>query len=108
MRKLRKTIVITLVALAFGLFFSLVALDPYYYSTRPREPHPEVGRIYRQRVKGTRGVADVYLTRIEKLPLDYDGWILMVYSALFLTAYFLNQRWKVIRNPREEMPKKFY
>jgi hypothetical protein len=53
------------------LFFSFLALDPYYYSTRPREPHPESGRIYRKRVKGGAGVADVYLTRTEKLPYDY-------------------------------------
>jgi hypothetical protein len=43
-----------------------------------------------------RGVADVYLTRVEKLPLDYRGWILTIYAALFLTAYFLNRQWKVI------------
>jgi hypothetical protein len=38
MRPLRKAIVNTLFALGFTLFFSLVALDPYYCSTRPRDP----------------------------------------------------------------------
>ena len=108
MRTLRKTIVITFVALAVVLFCSFMALDPYYYSTRPREPHPESGRIYRERVKGGAGVADVYLTRTEKLPYDYGTWILNTYLLLFATAVLLNQRWKVIRNPREDMPKKLY
>src|SRR5438128_12333893 len=105
---LRKTIVITFIALAVVLFFSFMALDPYYYNTRPREPHPESGRIYRERVKGGGGVADVYLTRTEKLPYDYGEWILGAYGALFLTAWFLNQRWKVVSNPGENLPKKLY
>ena len=108
MRIPRKSIVITFVALAFTLFFSFITLDPYYYSTRPREPHPESGRIYRERVKGAGDVADVYLTRTEKLPYDYASWILTVYMVLFVTACLLDQRWKVIRNPREDMPKKLY
>jgi hypothetical protein len=106
MRRLRKTIVITLVAVAFTLFFAFISLDPYYYSSRPREPHPESGWIYRERVKGTTGVADVYLTRFEKLPYDYADWILGAYGALFVTAWLLNQRWKVIRDPGEGLPKK--
>jgi hypothetical protein len=106
MRTLRKTIVITLVVVAFTLFFAFITLDPYYYSSRPREPHPESGRIYRERVKGSTGVADVYLTRLEKLPYDYADWILGAYSALFITAVLLNQRWKVVRDPNEGLPKK--
>jgi hypothetical protein len=90
------------------LFLSFIALDPYYYSTRPRQSDPQSGRIYRQRVKGVRGVADVYLTRIEKLSYDYAAWILGAYVVLFFTAVLLNQRWKAIRNltPRGwELPK---
>jgi hypothetical protein len=108
MPALRKTIVISLVVVAFTLFFAFIALDPYYYSTRPREPHPESGRIYRKRVKGAPGVADVYLTRTEKLPYDYAEWILGAYGALFLIAWLLNQRWKVVSNPGENLPKKLY
>jgi hypothetical protein len=106
MSTLRKTIVVTLVVAAFTLFFAFLAQDPYYYSSRPREPHPESGRIYRERVKGTTGVADVYLMRFEKLPYDYADWILGDYGALFVTAWLLNQRWKVIRDPSEGLPKK--
>jgi hypothetical protein len=106
MRLLRKTIVVTMVVVAFALFFAFISLDPYYYSSRPREPHPESGRIYPERVKGTTGVADVYLTRLEKLPYDYSEWILGAYGALFVTAVLLNQRWKVTRDPSEGLPKK--
>jgi hypothetical protein len=108
MRKLQKTVVLTLGVLAVTLFFSFIALGPYYYSTRPRQPDAQSGRIYRERLKGLSGVGDVYLTRIEKLPYDYADWILGAYGALFLTAVLLNQRWKVVRNltPRGwEFPK---
>jgi hypothetical protein len=106
MRILRKTIVVTLVIVAFTLFFAFIALDSYYYRSRPREPHPESGQIYRERVKGTTGLADVCLTRLEKLPYDYADWILDAYGALFVTAWLLNQQWKVIRDPGEGLPKK--
>jgi hypothetical protein len=106
MRIIRKAIVVTLVIVAFTLFFAFIALDPYYYSSRPREPHPESGRTYRERVKGTTGVADVYLTRFEKLPYDYAEWILGSYGALFITTWLLNQKWKTIRDPGERLPKK--
>jgi hypothetical protein len=98
MRALHKIIVIALATLAVTLFLPFIAMDPYYYSARPRQPDPQSGRIYRERVKGLSGVADVYLTRTEKLPYDYADWILAGYGLLFFTAVLLNQRWKVIRN----------
>jgi hypothetical protein len=98
MRALQKTIVIALATTAVTLFLSFIALDPYYYSTRPRQPDPQSGRIYLERVKGLSGVADVYLTRTEKLPYNYATWILTAYGALFLSAVLLNLRWKVVRN----------
>lgn len=107
MRLLRKTIVIMCIAVCFGSILFLIALDPYYYSTRPREPHPESGRIFRERVKGSNDVADVYLTRNERLPYDYAAWIQCTSMLFAGIAFFLNDRWKVIRNPHEDMPKKF-
>src|SRR2546423_8219674 len=98
MRMLQKTIVIALGTLAITLFLSFIAMDKYYYSTRPRQPDPQSGRIYPERVKGLSGVADVYLTHTEKLPYNYVNWILTAYGLLFFTAVLLNQRWKVIRN----------
>jgi hypothetical protein len=106
MRTFRKLIVATLIILAFCLFLTFVALDPYYYSSRPREPDPESGRIYRERVKGTTGVAEVYLTRLEKLPHDYDEWILVGLFCTVAAAILLNQRWKVVRDQAEGLPKK--
>ena len=78
--------------LGLALFLPLVALGPYYYSARPREPHPESGRVFLQRVKGFDGVADVYLTRAEKWPFDVDGWIIVAYGALMITATQLKKR----------------
>jgi hypothetical protein len=98
MRAIQKTIVVVLGILAVTLFFSFIALAPYYYSTRPHQADPQSGRIYPERVKGVSGVADVYLTRTEKLPYDYAGWILAACGVLFLSAVLLNQRWKVVRN----------
>ena len=98
MRVLQKTIVIALGALAVTLFLSFIAMDKYYFSARPRQPDPQSGRIYRERVKGLSGVADVYLTRAEKLPYDHANWIFAGFGLLFFTAVLLNQRWKVIRN----------
>jgi len=92
MRSRQNTIANALGVLGFALFFSFVALGPYYYSTRPREPHPESGRLFPQRVKGLGGVADVYLTRSEKWPFDEDMWILIAYGALMLTASHLKKR----------------
>jgi hypothetical protein len=90
--------VIALGTLAVTLFLSFIAMDKYYYTARPRQPDPQSGRIYRERVKGWGGVADVYLTRTEKLPYEHADWILVGYGLLFFTAALLNQRWKVVRN----------
>jgi hypothetical protein len=106
MPTLRKLLLVTLIIVAFVLFLAFIALDPYYYSNRPREPHPESGRIYRERVKGTTGVADVYLTRLEKLPYEYAEWILVGLFCTVGTVCLLNQRWKVLRDPGEGLPKK--
>jgi hypothetical protein len=106
MPTLRKLFVVTLIIVAFVLFLAFIALDPYYYSNRPREPHPESGRIYRERVKGTTGVADVYLTRLEKLPYDYAEWILVGLFCTVGTSCLLNQRWKVLGIQAKALPKK--
>jgi hypothetical protein len=98
MRAFRKAIVIVLATLAVTLFLSFIAMDPYYYSARPRQPDPKSGRVYPEKVKGFGGVADVYLTRSEKLPYRYADWILVGYGILFFTAVLLNRRWKVVRN----------
>jgi len=78
-------------------------LDGHYYRTSPRQPDPVSGRIYLHYVKTSQGVAQVYLARTELLP---SASIFYVCPILFLTAYLLNKRWHVLRNPAEHMPKK--
>ena len=92
MRSRVNTIANALGVLGFALFFCFVALGPYYYGARPREPHPESGRVFPQRVKGFDGVADVYLTRAEKWPFDAVLWIMGTYGALMFTASHLKKR----------------
>ena len=88
----RNTIANALGIFGFALFFSFIALGPSYYSTRPREPHPESGRVFLQRVKSLHGVADVYLTRVERCPFDQVMWILIAYGGLMCTATYLKKR----------------
>jgi len=92
----------------YGLIFACFAfaglvlfLDGYYYRTSPRQPEPTSGKIYSHYVKTAKGVAHVYLTRTQLLPSQS---IFYLCPILFLTAYFLNKRWKVFRDPREHMP----
>jgi hypothetical protein len=108
MRIIRKTLVIGCIVAAFSCILLLLGLSQYYYSSRPREPHPELGRIYVERVKGASGVADVYLTRIEHLPFDYAIYIQSASMLFALVAFLLNQRWKVIHTPSYTPQKKFY
>ncbi len=103
---LRKPVVYTLVALALATFAFLISVDPYFYSTRPREARGDA--IYQTRVKGIAGVADVYLTRAETQLRSNIIWLHCAYGLLFLTAAALNTRWKVIPNAHDDMPKKFY
>jgi hypothetical protein len=105
---LQKTLVIALLVAAAGSFFFLAQIGYYYYGTRPREPHPEAGRIYAEHVKGIGGVAEVYLTRLEHLPYDYAIWIQSGSVLFAAVALFLNQRWKVIHTPTYKPQKKFY
>lgn len=102
-RIVHRTIVVGLIIASFGFFGFVLFLDGYYYRTSPREPEPTTGKIYSYQVKTEKGVARVYLTRNQILPSQSAFWVC---SILFLTAYFLNKRWKVFRNPQEDMPKK--
>ena len=107
-RIIQKVAVIACIAAAIGTFLFIAQIGFYYYATRPREPHPEVGRIYVERVKGIGGVADVYLTRLEHLPFDYAIYIQSASMLFVLVAFLLNQRWKVFASPAYRPQKKFY
>ena len=108
MRIIQKTLVITCIAGAFACVLLLSGLSWYYYRARPREPHADVGRIYVQRVKGANGVADVYLTHLERLPFDYAIYVHSASMLFALAAFLLNQRWKVIQTSTYTPQKKFY
>lgn len=105
MGTLRKAVVITLAALCLGSVFFLGWLDDHYYWTRPRQPDPASGRVFAKDVKTTGAAARVYLTHIESLPYQYFPYL---FPILLLATALLDQRWKVFRNPREDMPKKLY
>ncbi len=108
MHIIRKLIVAGCFAIAFSGVLLLVGLSDYYYNSRPREPHPEAGRIYVERVKGFGGVADVYLTRTERLAFDYQFWILTGIMPFGLAAFLFNERWKVFSTGSRTPQKKFY
>jgi hypothetical protein len=89
---LRKAILIALVVLCFSCIGTLNYLDGQYYRTRPREPDVKAGRTYPKWVHhGTL----VYLTHSEKAMFD---WLPFICPVFALTAFALNQRWKVFGN----------
>jgi hypothetical protein len=51
MQTLGKAIVIVLIVCAAAPTLTLIVLDQYYYSKRPRQPQTEVGRVYVKRAK---------------------------------------------------------
>jgi len=105
MKAFRKAIVITLAALYVGSIFFLGWLYDYYYRTRPRQPDQASGRVFPEDVKGTVGVARVYLTRTEIFPFRYAEYFLI---GFFAAAALLAYHWKILGNARENTPKKLY
>jgi len=74
---------------------SMTFLEEYFYRTRPRLPDPTTGRIYLQDVKSARGVAQVYLTRPEKLPFEcvrYVSPILCIIGFVAAVVLVLERR----------------
>ena len=104
--RLRKPVLYALLTLAVGTFAVLISIDPYLYSTRPREAHGDA--IYRARVKGLGGVADVYLTRAETQLRNNVLWMHCAVGLLFFAAAALNMRWKVMSSLYDDTPKRFY
>jgi hypothetical protein len=69
--------------LAFSCFAASWYLDDLYFQTRPREPQLTEGRVY---AKYVHHVALVYLTRSEKLALEFStpaGLLFGLTAALF-------------------------
>ena len=102
--RLQKILLIILFALTFATVGSMTFLEEYFYRTRPRLPDPAAGRLYVQDVKSARGVAQVYLTRAEKLPFDFVWYINpILVAAIIATAYVLvSKKRRHLRPPTPE------
>lgn len=72
-----------LVILAAALVVMAISLDEHYYATSPRTPNPATGRVYPLTIHG--GTL-VYLTYVERLPLQY-GWLSCL--VFFPAAFYL-------------------
>jgi hypothetical protein len=100
---MRKAILVLLLVAAMSSWVFMLSLDRHFYFTAPRQPDPKAGRVYAEHVKTTEGVAQVYLTRTQKLFYPYCMFATFV---LFFTGYFLNKRWKVFQNRPTGIPKR--
>jgi GTPase len=86
----RKLIVPVLIVCAFFTVGGMTLLEEYFYRTRPRVPDATTQRVYAADVKSIRGVARVYLTRIEKTPFDVMRyWSPILVAATITTAWIL-------------------
>jgi hypothetical protein len=100
----RKAILILAIVCAIVPTGSLIVLDVYYYAKRPHEPQPELGRVYVVRVKGGgQGLADVYVTRVERWPFDHQFWLIGATAVFALAAYIINETWRCIPPFQDEV-----
>ena len=97
-----KAMLIALIVGCFASLGSIIYLDEHFYRARPRQPEPQAGRIYPVSIHG--GIR-IYLTRTEKLPFDYWLYPFLIFAT---GATLLDRRWKIFRNPHDDIPKKLY
>jgi GTPase len=83
---LRKIVVPILIACVFVTVGGMTLLEEYFHRSRPRAPDPTTQRLYPEDVKSIRGVARVYLTRIEKAPFEVSHYWSPVLVAGIVTA----------------------
>jgi len=90
--------------LTFGLLMFASAIVTYeclrFYC--PRQPNVETGQIYPMRMQQP---FDVFLTRFQ-IEFVQNG--PSIGGGMAFAAVFLNMRWKIIRNPYDDIPKKLY
>jgi hypothetical protein len=99
----RRVLVYFFLSCTIGLFVSFMVSYACIRSYSPRQPNVQTGQIYAQKLQQP---FDVYLTKFQVEWLEY-GLIPML--PLTLIAYFLNSRWKIIRDrPYLPKPKKLY
>jgi hypothetical protein len=68
----------------------------------PRQPNFETGHIYPMRMQQP---FDVFLTGFQ---IEFVQRGPFIGVGIGFAAAFLNMRWKIIRNPYDDIPKKFY
>jgi hypothetical protein len=95
----KRTLVVTLAALALATWFAFIYLTMHYDATLPRTPDAISGRVIPQNTHGSI----VYLTRSEEFSLRCLGW---GSGLLFLMAVVLDRRWKALRRrPIDDLPR---
>ena len=99
---MKKATVSFFVIVCFIVLSYMIYLREHLTRVGPRQPDPAAHRVY---LCNVRNKELVYVTRNEKLIFDFG---LYVFFASMVAGGILEQRWKVFRNPIEDMPKKFY
>jgi hypothetical protein len=97
---LRRILVYSLLTFGVLTFASAIISYEYLRSYGPRQPNVESGQIYPKRMQQP---FDVYLTRFQ---IDWVERGPFVGVALGFAAAILNMRWKIVRNPYYDIPKK--
>ena len=99
----RRVLVYFLLSCTIGSFVSFMISYECIRSYSPRQPIVQTGQIYAQRLQQP---FDVYLTKLQVEWLQYG---LAPMLPLAFLVYFLNSRWKIIRDrPYLPKPKKLY
>jgi H+/Cl- antiporter ClcA len=97
----RKTLVISLVAIAFSSFALALSLYEYWLHHSPPTPRSETGQTYQLNEHGYF----FYVTRTQSWL--FHG-LLAVFGIFGAAAGILNVQWKALPNPHDDLPKKFY
>lgn len=83
-------------------FFSALVSYEWLRSYGPRKPDVHTGQKYPMRMQQP---FDVYLTRFQTKWIECGPFIGV---GIVFAAGFLNMRWKIVGNPYDDLPKKFY
>ena len=100
-RCLQKTIVIVLFAVGLTIFTTIAHFEVHFSEARPRQPEPITGYVYRVSVNHGN---IVYVSRSEKLWLDYEFTAGMVSIVFTLAAVLLDRRWNTGLTKRSSEP----
>ena len=98
--KTQKLIFGLLIGFNFLIIGSMSSLEEYFYAARPRMPEPSLGRVFREHVKSFRGIADVYVTRLEKIPFDFMQYAFPVYCITGIVLIYIIVRERRIQRRR--------